>query len=33
MVTVKRELLNQVPDLGYPIFPIDLYMKTPWDKM
>ncbi|EGD51972.1 hypothetical protein TheetDRAFT_1216 [Thermoanaerobacter ethanolicus JW 200] len=33
MVTVKRELLNKVPDLGYPIFPIDLYMKTPWDKM
>ncbi|AAM25355.1 CheY-like chemotaxis protein [Caldanaerobacter subterraneus subsp. tengcongensis MB4] len=33
MVTVKRDLVNLLPQIDYPVFPLDLYMKTPWDKM
>ncbi|ERM92012.1 hypothetical protein O163_07570 [Caldanaerobacter subterraneus subsp. yonseiensis KB-1] len=33
MVTVKRDLVNLLPQIDYSVFPLDLYMKTPWDKM
>lgn len=33
MVTVKRDLVNLLPQIDYLVFPLDLYMKTPWDKM
>ncbi|MBE3578820.1 MAG: hypothetical protein IMW83_02905 [Caldanaerobacter subterraneus] len=33
MVTVKRDQVNLLPQIDYPVFPLDLYMKTPWDKM
>lgn len=33
MVTVKRDLVNLLPQIDYLVFPLDLYMKTPWDKI
>ncbi|MGB9678777.1 MAG: hypothetical protein ACPL3A_02105 [Thermoanaerobacteraceae bacterium] len=32
MIAAKRDIAYKLPDMGYPIFPMDLYMKTPWNK-
>lgn len=33
MIAAKRDIAEKLPDIGYPVFPIDLYMKTPWNKL
>lgn len=33
MITAKRDIAEKLPDMGYPVLPIDLYMKTPWNKL
>jgi len=29
--TARRELLSQLPETDEPLFPIDIYMKKPWE--
>lgn len=33
MIAAKRDIAEKLPDMGYPVFPIDLYMKAPWNKL
>lgn len=33
MVAAKGDIAKKLPEMGYPVFSIDLYMKAPWNKL
>ncbi|HHV73853.1 hypothetical protein BVF91_12715 [Thermoanaerobacterium sp. PSU-2] len=33
MTAAKKDVAEELKNMGYDVFPIDLYMKTPWNKI